>query len=65
MFLEEEQRPGGEDQSLGGRRPGQPDAQNEQVDRFLDQGCDVICVNIVDRTAAAVIVDKARAAGVR
>jgi methyl-galactoside transport system substrate-binding protein len=38
--------------------------QNEQVDRFLDQGCDVICVNVVDRTAAAVIVDKAQSAGV-
>ena len=37
-------------------------AQNEQVDRFLDRGYDVICVNIVDRTAAAVIVDKAQAA---
>lgn len=39
-------------------------SQNEQVDRFLQQGCDVICVNLVDRTAAAVIVDKAQAAGV-
>ena len=39
-------------------------AQLEQVDRFLDKGCDVLCVNIVDRTAAAVIVDKAEAAGV-
>ena len=38
--------------------------QNEQVDRFLERGYDVICVNIVDRTAAAVIVDKAQAAGV-
>ena len=38
--------------------------QLEQVDRFLDKGCDVLCVNIVDRTAAAVIVDKAEAAGV-
>lgn len=38
--------------------------QNEQVDRFLDRGYDVICVNIVDRTAAAVIIDKAQAAGV-
>ena len=37
-------------------------SQNEQVDRFLDQGYDVICVNIVDRTAAAVIIDKAQAA---
>ena len=31
-------------------------SQNEQVDRFLERGYDVICVNIVDRTAAAVIV---------
>lgn len=38
--------------------------QNEQVDRFLNQGCDILCVNIVDRTAAAVIVDKAQRAGV-
>lgn len=38
--------------------------QNEQVDQFLDRGYDVICVNIVDRTAAAVIIDKAQGAGV-
>lgn len=44
---------------------GSQSAQNEQVDTFLQQGCDVICVNLVDRTAAAVIVDKAQAAGVR
>ena len=34
---------------------GSQSAQNEQVDRFLSQGYDVMCVNIVDRTAAAVI----------
>ena len=38
--------------------------QLEQVDRFLAKGCDVLCVNVVDRTAAAVIVDKAKEAGV-
>ena len=38
--------------------------QLEQVDGFLDRGCDVLCVNIVDRTAAAVIIDKAEEAGV-
>lgn len=43
---------------------GSQTQQNEQVDRFLDQKYDVICVNIVDRTAAAVIIDKAQAAGV-
>jgi methyl-galactoside transport system substrate-binding protein len=43
---------------------GSQTVQNEQVDRFLDRGYDVICVNIVDRTAAAVIIDKAQAADV-
>lgn len=38
--------------------------QMDQVDRFLARGIDVLCVNIVDRTAAAVIVDKAVEAGV-
>lgn len=33
--------------------------QNSQVDRFLALGCDVICVNMVDRSAASVIIDKA------
>ncbi len=43
---------------------GSQTAQNEQVDQFLDRDYDVICVNIVDRTAAAVIIDKAQGAGV-
>jgi len=43
---------------------GSQSTQNDQVDRFLAQGCDIICVNIVDRTAAAVIIDKAQAADV-
>ena len=38
--------------------------QLEQVDRLLDSGCDVLCVNIVDRTAAAVLIDKVSAADV-
>lgn len=38
--------------------------QMDQVDRFLSRGCGVLCVNIVDRTAAAVLVDKAEAEGV-
>ncbi|MEA4933410.1 MAG: galactose ABC transporter substrate-binding protein [Lawsonibacter sp.] len=38
--------------------------QMGQVDRFLTRDCDVLCVNIVDRTAAAVIIDKAEEAGV-
>lgn len=38
--------------------------QMEQVDRFLDRGCDMLLVNIVDRTAAAVMIDKAENAQV-
>lgn len=38
--------------------------QLEQVDRFLARGYGVLCVNIVDRTAAAVVIDKAQASGV-
>ncbi len=38
---------------------GNQSVQNEQVDDFISQGYDAICVNMVDRTAAAVIIDKA------
>lgn len=34
--------------------------QNEQIDRLLALEYDVLCVNIVDRTSAAVLIDKAR-----
>lgn len=34
--------------------------QLEQINRMLEQGCNVLCVNIVDRTAAAVLIDKAQ-----
>lgn len=38
--------------------------QNDQVDSFISHNYDVICVNEVDRTAAAVIVNKAKAADI-
>ncbi len=38
--------------------------QNDQIDRFLSLDYDVLCVNLVDRTDAGRIVDKARAADV-
>lgn len=64
LFQEEEQLRGIKiNVSLADGRSSQS-VQNEQVDRFLDQGYDIICVNIVDRTAAAVIVDKAQGAQV-
>ncbi len=43
---------------------GNQTAQIEQIDRFISLGCDILCVNIVDRTAAAVLVDKAEQADV-
>lgn len=38
--------------------------QMDQIDSMINRGCDVICVNIVDRTAAAVMIDKAEEAGI-
>lgn len=36
--------------------------QNSQVERLISLGCDALCVNMVDRSAASVIIDKAMAA---
>jgi methyl-galactoside transport system substrate-binding protein len=38
--------------------------QNDQIDRFISLNYDVLCVNLVDRTDAGRVVDKARAADV-
>jgi methyl-galactoside transport system substrate-binding protein len=38
--------------------------QNNQVESFIENECDVICVNLVDRTDATVIIDKAEAADI-
>ena len=38
--------------------------QNDQVDDFIEKGYDVICVNLVDRTAPSVIIDAAKAADI-
>ena len=38
--------------------------QSDQVDKFVAQNYDVICVNMVDRTAASMIIDKAKAANI-
>ncbi|MDR0381805.1 MAG: galactose ABC transporter substrate-binding protein [Oscillospiraceae bacterium] len=38
--------------------------QNVQMEDFIQSGCDVICVNLVDRTDASVIIDAAEAAGI-
>lgn len=38
--------------------------QNDQVKKMIKEGCDVICVNLVDRTAPSNIIDMARSADV-
>lgn len=42
---------------------GSQSTQNEQVEHFISVGCDVLCVNIVDRSDASAIIDKAMSAG--
>lgn len=43
---------------------GQQATQNDQIDTFITQKYDVIAVNMVDRTAASVIIDKAKKANI-
>ena len=38
--------------------------QNSQVERFISLGYDALCVNIVDRSAASIIIDRAMDAGI-
>ena len=38
---------------------GNQNTQNSQVDRFISLGVDVICVNMVDRSAASGVIDQA------
>lgn len=38
--------------------------QLEQIDQFIATGCDVLCVNIVDRTGASVVINKAQEANI-
>lgn len=43
---------------------GQQATQNDQIDTFITQGYDVLIVNMVDRTAASVVIDKAKQADI-
>lgn len=36
--------------------------QNDQMDYFIEQGCDIVCVNLVDRTDASTIIERGRSA---
>ncbi len=37
---------------------GSQNTQNNQVERFISLGCDVLCINPVDRTAASAMIEK-------
>lgn len=39
-------------------------SQNDEAEKFITKGYDVICVNLVDRTDPTVIIDKAKAADI-
>ena len=43
---------------------GSQNIQNDQVERFISLGCDVLCINPVDRMDASVMIDRAMTAGV-
>lgn len=43
---------------------GSQEAQNSQVEDFIKAGCDVLCVNLMDRMDAAMIIDRAEAASI-
>ncbi len=43
---------------------GNTTTQNNQIDKFIAQNYDIICVNIIDRTAASIIINKAKKANI-
>ena len=43
---------------------GSQNTQNNQVERLIGLECDVLCVNMVDRSAASGVIDKAMAADI-
>ena len=43
---------------------GSQNTQNNQVERFISLGCDVLCINPVDRMDASGMIDKAMTAGI-
>ena len=38
--------------------------QNEQMERFLERGCDIVCINLVDRTDTTNIIERGKKADV-
>ena len=38
--------------------------QNDDIDKFIEEGIDIICINIVDRRSSATIINKAKKANI-
>ena len=34
--------------------------QNKQMEDFIEEGCDLVCINMVDRTDASSVIEKAK-----
>lgn len=47
-------------QNAGGKQV----TQNEQMDYFIDRGCDIVCINLVDRTDASTIIERGKSANI-
>lgn len=43
---------------------GKQSVQNDQVTSFIDAGCDILCINLVDRTDATMVIEKAKNANI-
>lgn len=38
--------------------------QNDQMDYFIDRSCDIVCINLVDRTDASAIIERGKSADI-
>lgn len=38
--------------------------QNDQMEYFIDRECDIVCINLVDRTDASTIIERGKSAGI-
>lgn len=43
---------------------GNQSVQNDQMETFVNEGCDIVLINLVDRTDATVVIDKAKNADI-
>ena len=47
-------------QNAGGKQM----TQNDQMDYFMEKNCDIVCINLVDRTDASTIIERAKKANI-